>query len=210
MKVSISLLLLPFASAASYCPSRAATTQEQVAIFREFIHKFYINRDVPTAFGDHFDRNVIEHNPGSQSGWNETSIAGLAGFVATTNFTILNSGFSDNRGYVHFREERDGALPTAVVDVLRFNGSCIVEHWDVAQVSRMFLCEYVLCERALEMDCFLKYVESNLDQYLRIILLWRLSQYFELLLYQATDSMVKLKGETYRLSESSRNVVEQI
>jgi len=74
----------------------------------------------------------------------------------------------------------------------------------------MFLCEYVLCERALEMDCFLKYVESNLDQYLRIILLWRLSQYFELLLYQATDSMVKLKGETYRLSESSRNVVEQI
>jgi len=141
MQLRIFLSLLPFvsAAAASYCPSRAATPQEQLAIFREFIHKFYVNRDVPTAFGDHFDRNNIEHNPNALSGWNETSIAGLAQFVATTNFTILNSGFADSRGYVHFKEERDGALPTAVVDVLRFNGSCIVEHWDVAQVSLTLL-----------------------------------------------------------------------
>lgn len=156
MKICSLLLVLPFASAASYCPSRAATPQEQTAIFREFIHKFYINRDVPSAFGDHFDRGIIEHNPNALSGWNETSIGGLAGFIATTNFTILNSGFSDNRGYVHFREERADALPTAVVDVLRFNGSCIVEHWDVAQVSRTLLGGNVIYTRVLEKEILIK------------------------------------------------------
>lgn len=34
---------------------------------------------------------------------------------------------------MHFREDVAGAPPTAVVDILKFEGTCVVEHWDVAQ-----------------------------------------------------------------------------
>lgn len=133
MKLNVFLSILSIASAASYCPSRAADPAEQLSILNQFIQKFYINKDVPTAFADHFDRNYIEHNPNALSGWNETNIAGLAGLIASSNFTIMHSALDNNAGYVHFRQDTSGSPPTAIVDVVRFNGSCIVEHWDVSE-----------------------------------------------------------------------------
>ncbi|CZT10629.1 uncharacterized protein RAG0_15047 [Rhynchosporium agropyri] len=123
------------ASAESFCPSRAATNQEQIDIFYQFVRKFYIQKNVPLAFSDHFSRTYIEHNPAASSGWNETSITGLAAFIAAAKLEIIHAGFYNNTGYVHFREDVEGAPPTAVVDILKFEGTCVVEHWDVAQAK---------------------------------------------------------------------------
>ncbi|KAL5322982.1 hypothetical protein ACEPPN_007508 [Leptodophora sp. 'Broadleaf-Isolate-01'] len=135
MKLNLGMIisLLSVASAESFCPSRPAETKEQTDIFYQFVRKFYVNKDVKTAFADHFDHTYIEHNPNAGSGWTESSITGLADFVASANFSILHAGFYNNTGYVHFREDVAGAPPTAVVDILKFEGTCVVEHWDVAQ-----------------------------------------------------------------------------
>ncbi len=137
MKLTLTtfLSLLSLSTAASFCPSRPSTTTEQTDIFYQFVRKFYLNKDVKTAFADHFDRNYTEHNPNASSGWTEDSIGGLASFIASANFTIIHAGFYNNTGYVHFREDADGSPPTAVVDVLKFDGTCVVEHWDVAQAK---------------------------------------------------------------------------
>ncbi|KAK0114822.1 hypothetical protein ONS95_014302 [Cadophora gregata] len=135
MKLNLSLLvpLVSTISAESFCPSKPAETAQQTDIFYQFVRKFYINKDVKTAFADHFDHAYIEHNPNASSGWTDSSLDGLAGFIASANLTILHAGFYNNTGYVHFREEVSGSPPTAVVDILKFDGTCIVEHWDVAQ-----------------------------------------------------------------------------
>ena len=135
MKLNLAFLasFLSIASAEIFCPSKPAETKEQTDIFYQFVRKFYINKDVKTAFADHFDHTYIEHNPNASSGWTDTSLDGLAGFIASANLTILHAGFYNNTGYVHFREDVAVAPPTAVVDILKFDGTCIVEHWDVAQ-----------------------------------------------------------------------------
>jgi predicted SnoaL-like aldol condensation-catalyzing enzyme len=39
----------------------------------------------------------------------------------------------NNTGCVHYREDGMGPQLVAVVDILRFDGSCIMKHWDVVQ-----------------------------------------------------------------------------
>jgi len=128
MKLTYFLSILSIASAASFCPSRGAGEKEQLASWHQFVDKFYIKKDVPAAFEDHIDHNFIEHNPGALSGWNKTNIAGLAGLIASANFTIFNQAFYNNTGYMHIRQDVAGDPPTAIADIFRFNGTCIVEH----------------------------------------------------------------------------------
>jgi predicted SnoaL-like aldol condensation-catalyzing enzyme len=129
MKLNVFLSVLSVASAASYCPSRGTDDKAQLASWRQFVDKFYFKKDVYAAFEDHIDHNFIEHNPGALSGWtNRTSIAGLAGLITSANFTVINEAFYNNTGYIHFRQDVAGDPPTAIVDVFRFNGTCIVEH----------------------------------------------------------------------------------
>src|SRR6187402_3045660 len=112
MKFTVLLSLFSLASAASYCPSQPATSAEQTTIFYEFVQKFYLKKDVKGAFADHFDHNYTEHNPNALSGWQDGSLEGLAGFISTTNISIIHAGFYNNTGYVHFKEERDATPPT--------------------------------------------------------------------------------------------------
>ncbi|KAH8650774.1 hypothetical protein BGZ61DRAFT_375473 [Ilyonectria robusta] len=119
---------------APYCPPCHVTPSQQRAIFVEFIQKLYIDRNATRALLDHVPEDYIQHNPFSLSG-RDNSIKSLS-FVSpdTVNFTISRVGLDDNLAFLHARLDTVGAeRPSTVVDLFRFNGSCIQEHWDVIQ-----------------------------------------------------------------------------
>ena len=64
--LGIFLCLLSIASSESFCPSRAADAKEQTDIFYQFVRKFYINKDVKTAFAEHFGSRL--HRAQSERG----------------------------------------------------------------------------------------------------------------------------------------------
>ncbi|TDZ15861.1 hypothetical protein C8034_v003607 [Colletotrichum sidae] len=122
-------------SSAPYCPPRAASPEEQRVILGEFMQAFYEERNATKALLNHVSESYIQHNPGALSGRNNT-LAVLAPFLspATVTNTILNKGLDNNIAFIHYRMDiAGGGQPTAVVDVFRFEGTCIMEHWDVAQ-----------------------------------------------------------------------------
>ncbi|KAH7111663.1 hypothetical protein B0J13DRAFT_659824 [Dactylonectria estremocensis] len=83
---------------------------------------------------DHVAEDYIQHNPTSLSGRDE-SLQSLA-FISpeTVTFNIRHSGIDGEFAWVFSRLELAGQTePTAAADFLRFNGSCIQEHWDVLQ-----------------------------------------------------------------------------
>ena len=49
-------------------------------------------------------------------------------------FTNITSWAGEGIGMLHYRMRADGAgIHAAVMDRLRFEGTCFVEHWDVIQ-----------------------------------------------------------------------------
>ncbi|CAG8612912.1 12360_t:CDS:2 [Acaulospora colombiana] len=116
----------------SYCPSRPATEAEQQQIFEEFYQALWVKKDVPGAFNKHVDVNYINHNPYATSG-RQNAINALSSIWSGFKFTLANKGFSNGVGWLHQKMESSGQPFQAVVDILRMNGTCIMEHWDVAQ-----------------------------------------------------------------------------
>ncbi|KAK2006242.1 hypothetical protein LZ32DRAFT_611439 [Colletotrichum eremochloae] len=123
------------ASSAPYCPPRSATPEEQRAILDEFVQAFYEERNATKALVNHVAEAYIQHNPNALSG-RQNSLDVLAPFLSPSTVTnkIMNKGLDNNIAYIHYRMDlASGGQPFAVVDVFRFNGTCIMEHWDVAQ-----------------------------------------------------------------------------
>ncbi|KAF4823009.1 hypothetical protein CGCSCA5_v001888 [Colletotrichum siamense] len=120
---------------APYCPPRSATPEEQRVILGEFIQAFYVDRNATKALLNHVSEDYIQHNPSALSG-RQNTLDVLGPFVSpnTVNNTIMNKGFENNIAFIHYRMDVvGGGQPFAVVDVFRFDGTCIMEHWDVAQ-----------------------------------------------------------------------------
>lgn len=126
------ILATPSLSHETYCPSVPAYPNEQNAIFNSFIHILLTDRNPVEAYRRFVDVNLIEHNPFGPQG-RDGNAAILTQILAVANFTVLRKNFGNNLGIVHTRIEGN-PQPTALVDIYRFNGSCIVEHWDVSQV----------------------------------------------------------------------------
>ncbi|KAK7723632.1 hypothetical protein SLS57_004446 [Botryosphaeria dothidea] len=121
-------------SGAPYCPPRAATPAEQKAIFAEFVQKFLVQQNATKALLDHVSEDYIQHNPFFPSGRQVVLDAFASIPPGATNSSIINQGFDADRGWVHYRQDQAGApQPSAVVDIYRFEGTCIREHWDVIQ-----------------------------------------------------------------------------
>ncbi|KAL3424017.1 snoal-like polyketide cyclase family protein [Phlyctema vagabunda] len=114
------------------CPPRPITHSDQRAIFADFRRKFYIDKNATSAINDHLAEDYIQHNPNVLSG-RQNALDSLGPVLALFNTTIVNFGFDANVGWVHYKLEFGPGPYSAVVDVFRFNGSCIQEHWDVAQ-----------------------------------------------------------------------------
>ncbi|KAE8448684.1 hypothetical protein EG329_008899 [Mollisiaceae sp. DMI_Dod_QoI] len=136
IQLYFTLFLLPLISGKgkgkSYCPPKPACEEEQAAIWNEFVDVLYIQKNVSAAFLTYVDVNYIQHNPFALSG-RQNAISALTVIWPTVNFTIMHNGFSKNIGYLHYRQDTAGQYPEAITDLLRFNGTCIMEHWDVIQ-----------------------------------------------------------------------------
>lgn len=116
-------------SGAPYCPPRPATSQQQKAIFNEFINKLYVDRNGTRALLDHMPEDYIQHNPFAHSG-RGNGIDALS-FVSpdTVEFTIARLGIDGDIAFIHSGLVRvNRSQPTAAADFFRFEGSCLVEH----------------------------------------------------------------------------------
>lgn len=128
----LSLLSIVAVATAANCPPRPASQKAKLAAFNGFMQKFYVDKNVTATFTDHFSVDFIEHNPDGLSG-RQNAIDGLTPFMPDKNFTIINKGLVGDRAYVHWRMDAPNALPSAGIDIMRLNGSCFVEHWDIIQ-----------------------------------------------------------------------------
>lgn len=135
--VILSLSSLSFAQTQeTYCPPRPATLAEQEKIWEEFYDLLWVKRDVTGAFNKHVWTDYIQHNPYAVSG-RQPAIEFLIPYWPTIKHKLYNKVFRDGYGWVQHRSDPvDGSRPfEAVIDILRMNGTCIVEHWDVIQAK---------------------------------------------------------------------------
>ncbi|KAM0275079.1 hypothetical protein ACHAQH_007558 [Verticillium albo-atrum] len=116
-------------------PGYPASAAEQSIIFTNFLRKFYIEKDVFRAGREHILLDAINHNP-NVAGDREASLEWVAPRILEWNITIVNSGLADSVGWSHVRVEGPGmGRYTVAVDIWRFEGSCIADHWDALQVA---------------------------------------------------------------------------
>jgi predicted SnoaL-like aldol condensation-catalyzing enzyme len=130
---SAAIAVTAVSAAAANCPGHPVTSFEQLEIFKAFVHDFYVAKDIPKAFQTHVAENYIQHNPSFKSG-RQVAQDGLSKFIPTLNITVAKISLSNNTGWVFAKQETAGKPGyTAVVDLFRMDGSCVVEHWDVVQ-----------------------------------------------------------------------------
>lgn len=117
-----------------FCPPRPATIDEQRAVFANFTDLIFNRGNLTRAYLTYVAEDYIQHNPNILSGRQNSIDAVQAVIDAGATFDIFNTAFDRDWGYVFLRANFAGAeQPSAVVDIFRLNGSCIVEHWDVVQ-----------------------------------------------------------------------------
>lgn len=123
---------------APLCPSRPATPSTQRALFRAFISATY-NRTstIAAAYTTFAAEDYIQHNPWMTSG-RQAAIDTLTPIFAVADLRVRHVWFDPEletgTGGVHYRLRMPGAeRPVAVMRLFRWEGTCLVEHWDVMQ-----------------------------------------------------------------------------
>ena len=102
----------------------------QSQVFHAFLEQFYVKKDTTNAILQHMSEHYIQHNPYVLSG-RQNSIDYVGPIFKVANFTIVHHGFGENLGWVHTKMVVPEIPFSALVDIYRFEGTCIVEHWDV-------------------------------------------------------------------------------
>ncbi|KAK7036372.1 Snoal-like polyketide cyclase family protein [Favolaschia claudopus] len=117
------------------CVVHWASPHQQEKIFEDLVENLYRTRNFTRAY-THFAVDYIQHNPSAMDGFN-ASFSAVVGLIGdpSVKVQVLRTAFSAPYGWVHSRIDGfDGAeRPSAVADILRFNGTCVQEHWDVIQ-----------------------------------------------------------------------------
>ncbi|KAF6754014.1 hypothetical protein DFP72DRAFT_900187 [Ephemerocybe angulata] len=109
--------------------------QRQSAAIRDFAHIFLIEQDPKKAFDAYIPGTYIQHNPDALSG-REPAIAFLTELWGTPSlkFSNVTAWAGEGYGLIHYRMRApDADIHNAIMDRLRFEGTCFVEHWDVIQ-----------------------------------------------------------------------------
>ncbi|PVI03673.1 hypothetical protein DM02DRAFT_611977 [Periconia macrospinosa] len=114
------------------CPPSPVSSQKQAKIFQDFLQTFLIEGNI-TKTATFLDVDYIQHNPYVLSGRQSFLDAFGSGGGGNSTFEIVHTALQNNIAWVHYKNIAPGSPLTAVVDVYRFNGSCIMEHWDVIQ-----------------------------------------------------------------------------
>lgn len=116
------------------CVSRDVSSRQRREIFNGYVNTFFVEKDVPKAFQLYVSSTYIQHNPFVASG-PAPSLAFLGPIWPSQNITVLRTALDGQFGWIHYRIVGfPGTVrPTAIMDIVRFEGSCVVEHWDVIQ-----------------------------------------------------------------------------
>ena len=93
----------------------------------------FAGRNITQAYA-HVAANEIQHNPFLPDGAVSTFNFVNALFTnPAITVEVLHQAFAAPIGWVHYRMDGLNPEPTAIVDVFRFDGACVVEHWDVIE-----------------------------------------------------------------------------
>ena len=112
------------------CSTLPTSPLLQSCTFDAFLQQFYVEKDTTAAILEHMSEGYIQHNPYALSG-RQNAIDYVGPIFKVANFTIVHQGFINNLGWVHTKMTLPGGPFSALVDIYRFEGTCIVEHWDV-------------------------------------------------------------------------------
>ncbi|KAJ7152875.1 hypothetical protein C8R46DRAFT_1302184 [Mycena filopes] len=115
------------------CTPAYASPSKQQELFEKYAELLYVKRTPIPAYA-YFTANDTQHNPYVLDGAAASFAVVNPIFTNSTNkIAVLNQGFQAPTGWVHWRLDGVYPAPTAVVDVYRWEGACIVEHWDIVQ-----------------------------------------------------------------------------
>ena len=128
----------PSAAEGCGCPSPHTTDKSIREIFTAFVEEFYFQRDFAGAGNKYMAPNLIQHNPQIANG-RDAEVAAVTSLLPKydgPNFEILL--VDEERGYGvvfnRFAGKPGTGIPlTVAVDIYRFDGSCMVEHWDAIE-----------------------------------------------------------------------------
>jgi predicted SnoaL-like aldol condensation-catalyzing enzyme len=104
------------------------------ALVEAFVDLMYRRRDVRTAFDTYVAEDYVQHNPGLPDG-RDAAREPLAQMFDDPGFApeVVRLLVDGDLCAVHLRIFRDGTPVAAVVDLYRWDGDQVVEHWDVIQ-----------------------------------------------------------------------------
>lgn len=116
-----------------FCPGRPASPSEQSQIFDIFVQRFLLDKDI-TALIDHAPEEYLQNNKWVPHG-RQAAIDFLKPIWDTPlESTIIHKLVSGNTAVIHQKIKAPGGDQIFVIaDFWRFDGTCIVEHWDVLQ-----------------------------------------------------------------------------
>ncbi|KAE8142308.1 hypothetical protein BDV38DRAFT_278473 [Aspergillus pseudotamarii] len=111
-----------------------ALQSKRQAILEDFSHIFYTEKNVVKAFNKYVTENYTQHNPNIMDG-RQAAVEALTPLFSTEGmiFEIHQAFVGGDYGLVHVKAVTPGQNDTAVMDMYRFDGLKIVEHWDVLQ-----------------------------------------------------------------------------
>ena len=115
-----------------YCVAEPATLEVQRAIFNQFVYEFYVIKDLNNAYANYVSADYIQHNPFVADG-PAAALAFLGPIWPSQNLSIIHQMFELGIGLVHYKDVGFAPLPTAIADIYRMEGTCVVEHWDVIE-----------------------------------------------------------------------------
>ncbi|TEB14393.1 hypothetical protein FA13DRAFT_1578933, partial [Coprinellus micaceus] len=113
---------------------RSLEAKQKVAI-RDFAHIFLVEKDPKRAFDAYIPGVYTQHNPDALSG-REPAIEWLTVVWGTPSMTFTNitAWAGEGIGLIHYRMQApEAGIHRAIMDRLKFEGTCFVEHWDVIQ-----------------------------------------------------------------------------
>ncbi|PWY89693.1 hypothetical protein BO94DRAFT_534439 [Aspergillus sclerotioniger CBS 115572] len=126
------------------CPNTTkpeATPVEQLAAWDDFTNLMYTEKRITDAFAKYAAASYINHSPlVTTNGINET-MGELSQIVPNVNSQLQHAfvGWDRNGttfGTAHTKVDGDEAMgisDSALVDIIRMVGTCLVEHYDVQQ-----------------------------------------------------------------------------
>ncbi|QYT05095.1 hypothetical protein H0G86_011991 [Trichoderma simmonsii] len=124
----------PAPSTISYCPPVAATFATQQKIFAEFVEIMFTERNITKAYDIHLlaDPEYVDHDAFHGASKAEV-LALVVPWFHDTAFNVWNTFLQNDIGISVEMGVLANGTTAAFVDFWRFQGTCIVEHWDVIE-----------------------------------------------------------------------------